>query len=316
MNRDCTTDAALPDAYPPPPTRVSVVVPSYNQADFLPETLDSLLDQRGGPPEIIVVDGVSNDGSRDVLERYRPRVEAAGGRVIIEPDDGQSSAINKGLRLATGEVVGWLCSDDTWMPGTMAAVRERFAVEPACDWLAGAVVMTDAAGRAIETIPPRGDFTLPGVLVRRADAGFELPQPGVFWRRSLHEELGYLREDMHHCFDFEWWLRLIASGRQPAVLDTPLATYRLHEQSKTCSSSTKFLREHLLVEPTYARRLPLPDRWRAMRRLSYYRRFTALAELRHAGGSAWPLVARRPWWLASQQVREALRESHHANRAA
>lgn len=298
------------------PPRVSVVVPSYNQAAYLPETLDSLLEQAGPPAEIIVIDGVSDDGSQDVLERYRPRIEAAGGRVIIEPDDGQSHAINKGLRLATGDVVGWLCSDDTWQPGTLQTVATRFAADAELDWLAGTVIMTDATGEAIETIKPQGDFTLPGVLVRRADTGFELPQPGVFWRRSLHDELGYLREDMQHCFDFEWWLRLIASGRQPVLLDTLLATYRLHEQSKTCASSTKFLREHLRVEPEYARRLPLPDRWRAYRRLSYYRRFTALAELRHAGGSAWPLVARRPWWIASQQMREALRESHRANRAA
>jgi glycosyltransferase involved in cell wall biosynthesis len=296
--------------------RVSVVVPSYNQAAYLPETLDSLLDQTPTAPEIIVVDGVSTDGSQDVLERYRPRIEAIGGRILIEPDDGQSHAINKGLRLATGDVVGWLCSDDTWRPGTLAAVVESFAADPKLDWLAGAVVMTDAAGEPIETIAPQGDFTLPGVLVRRADTGFELPQPGVFWRRSLHDELGYLREDMHHCFDFEWWLRLIASGRQPQRIDTPLATYRLHEQSKTCASSTKFLREHLLVEPEYARHLPMPDRWRALRRLSYYRRFTALAELRQANGSPWPLVFRKPWWLASQQVREALRESGQRRRAA
>lgn len=296
--------------------RVSVVVPSYNQAAYLPETLDSLLDQTPAAPEIIVVDAVSSDGSQDVLQRYRPRIEATGGRVLSEPDDGQSHAINKGLRLATGDVVGWLCSDDTWQPGTLEAVGERFAADGELDWLAGAVVMTDAAGEPIETIRPRGDFTLPGVLVRRGDTGFELPQPGVFWRRSLHAELGYLREDLHHCFDFEWWLRLIASGRQPRRIDTPLATYRLHEQSKTCASSTRFLREHLLVEPAYARRLPTPERWRALRRLSYYRRFTALAELRHAGGSPWPLVFRKPWWLASQQVREALRERGHRTRAA
>lgn len=314
--QDTESNSPPPTAPPAAPPRVSVVVPSYNQAAFLPETLDSLLEQPGPAAEIIVIDGNSNDGSRDVLERYRPRIEATGGRVVIEPDDGQSHAINKGLRLATGDVVGWLCSDDTWQPGTLQTVAASFAADPELEWLAGAVVMTDAAGRPMETIEPRGDFTLPGVLVRRAEAGFELPQPGVFWRRSLHAELGYLREDMQHCFDFEWWLRLIASGRRPRLIDTPLATYRLHEQSKTCASSTKFLREHLQVEPEYARRLPMPDRWRAFRRLSYYRRFTALAEVEQAGGSAWPLVFCKPWWLASQQVREALRTGRRAKHAA
>lgn len=292
--------------------RISVVVPSYNQAAFLPETLDSLLAQGASGVEIIVVDGESTDGSVERLEAYRPEIERRGGCVIVERDGGQSEAINKGLRRATGEVVGWLCSDDTLLPGALEAVRGAFGGAPgeAPDWVAGAVVMTDAAGTPQQTIEPRGDFTLTGVLVHRATAGFELPQPGVFWRRSLHEELGYLREDLHHCFDFEWWLRLIASGRSPRRVPVSLATYRLHEQSKTCSSSTGFLREHLRVEPPYARKLPWAARVRALRRLSYYRRFTALAEAQQRGGGVWPLVARRPWWLASQQVREALRDEH------
>lgn len=302
-------------ATPPASLRVSVVVPSFNQARFLPATLDSLLGQAEEPSsslEVIVIDGQSTDGSIDVLERYRQHLERLGGRVVIEPDTGQSHAINKGLRLATGDVVGWLCSDDTLLPGAIDTVRRGFAEHPDTDWLAGAVVMTDVAGRPIETLAPGGDFTLPGVLIHRAERGFELPQPGVFWRRSLHDELGWLREDLQHCFDFEWWLRLIASGRSPRLIDTTLATYRLHDQSKTCSAATKFLREHLIVEPAYAQRLPRPERLQAMRRLAYYRRRTALREMRERGRSAWPLVIRHPWWLASQQVRGALRDGRRA----
>lgn len=282
--------------------RITIVTPSFNQAAFLEETIRSVLDQGYPNLQYGVVDGGSTDGSIEIIERYRDRLAFA----IVERDRGQAEAINKGLRRADGDVVGWLCSDDLLLPGSLRAVGEAFAAAPQTNWLAGGCIMTDAGGTPTQTLKPRGDFTLSGLLLRSASRPFELPQPSVFWRRSLHDRLGLLREDLHYCMDFEWWLRLIRHGERPMLLDRPLAAYRLHEASKSCAQQAGFLREHLLVEPAYAAGLPLRERLAFHRRAGYCRRAVALAE---PNTSPWRLVLRRPWWVLSGQVREAIRRA-------
>lgn len=291
----------MPDLPP-----ISLITPSFNQAPFLEATLRSVHEQAYPRLQHLVIDGGSTDGSRDILEHWRPVIERAGGRVIIERDRGQTDAINKGLRLATGEVVGWLCSDDLLLPGALHRIGENFASRSGVDWVVGGCTVIDTAGQTQYAIEPRGDFSLEGLLLRGDDRPFELPQPGAYWRRSLHDELGLLREDLHYCMDFEWWLRLVRSGRSPLLTPEPLAAYRLHETSKSCAQSSGFIREHLVVEREYAAGLPWRARLAVMRRLGYMRR---AYELSQAQGRPWKVVARRPWWIVSQQVRAALRQA-------
>jgi glycosyltransferase involved in cell wall biosynthesis len=285
--------------------RITLITPSFNQADFLEETIKSVLAQNYPNLQFGIVDGGSTDGSAQIIERYRDQLDFA----IIEKDNGQTEAINKGINRADGEIVGWLCSDDTLLPGALEAIGKHFADNPGDDWIAGACRMIDARGGAGETQHPGGDFTLAGVLLRGEDRPFSLPQPGVFWRRSLHDELGLLDESLHYCMDFEFWLRLIKSGRRPALIDSVFATYRLHESSKSCAAPLGFTREHIRIEGAYAAALPLPLRMKVARRLGYMRRHCAIRE---ASGRPWALVARRPWWLLSQQVRAALFEPARA----
>jgi glycosyltransferase involved in cell wall biosynthesis len=278
--------------------RITLITPSFNQASFLEATIRSVLDQGYPDLQYGVIDGGSTDGSVEILERYRGHLSF----LVIEQDRGQTEAINKGLRRADGDVVGWLCSDDLLPPGSLQRIGEAFA-DSACDWAAGAVEVIEADGTPVQVQRPTGDFSLAGVLLRGEDRPFCLPQPGVFWRRRLHDELGPLREDLHYCMDFEWWLRLVASGRRPVLLDQTLARYRLHEASKSVALGRGFRREHLLVESAYADRLSWRDRLRLYRRCGYLRRALALSE---PGANPWRLVARRPWWIMSQQVRAAL----------
>jgi GT2 family glycosyltransferase len=282
--------------------RITIITPSFNQADYLEETINSVLDQGCPNLQYGVIDGGSTDGSAQIIERYRDRLDF----VVIEKDNGQTEAINKGLALADGEIVGWLCSDDTMLPGALEKIGGHFSMHPQDDWIAGGCQMVTPGGEATDTIHPRGDFTLAGVLLRGEDRPFDLPQPGVFWRRAVHDQLGVLDESLHYCMDFEFWLRMIESGRRPTLLKTELVTYRLHESSKSCSAPGGFIREHIRIEGGYARSLPLPLRLRIQRRLGYMHRACVIRE---SEGSLWPEVIKRPWWLLSQQIRHAIRSS-------
>lgn len=278
---------------------ITIVTPSFNQADFLEETIQSVLAQGYPNLQFGIIDGGSTDDSIKIIESYRDRLDF----VVSEKDDGQTQAINKGLKRATGEIVGWLCSDDTLLPGALHTVGGHFAHYPDDQWLAGACRMVDTQGRGGEIVRPSGTFTLPGVLLRTDDRPFNLPQPSVFWRRSLHEDFGLLDESLHYCMDFEFWLRLFEAGLHPTLIDNELATYRLHESSKSCAMPMGFISEHVRVEGHYAKLLPLMQRVQMMRRLGYMHRTSVLNA---PDARPWDAVMRRPWWLLSQQVREAL----------
>jgi len=207
--------------------RVSVVTPSYNQAAYVGQTMRSVHDQDHPDVEHIVVDGGSTDGSLDVIRQYADRAT-----IIAEPDRGQTDAINKGLRRATGEVVCWLNSDDYFLPGTLSTVARYFADHPEVLWLTGDCAIVDAAGAPIQQPVRWYKRTL-----RMLPSAFYLgvtnavTQPSTFWRRSVHDQLGYLDESLHYTMDYDWWLRLNTLSR-PARLNRTLTAFRIHEESK------------------------------------------------------------------------------------
>lgn len=277
--------------------RISIVTPSLNQGRYLGMTILSVLWQNYPNLQYGIVDGGSTDESREVIERYRTRLSY----VIIEPDRGQAEAINKGLRRADGEIVGWLCSDDTLLPGALHTVGRYFAEHPECHWLAGGVYSIDADNHPLEEQQPRGDFSLAGILLR--PNGLLIPQPGVFWRRRLLEEVGFLDESLHYAMDFDLWCRFAAAGYRPHLLNVPLATYRMHAASKSCTAQVEFLREHIVIESRMAKQLPWKLWLKMKRRLGYQKRSLAIQT---QGKKLWRSVVLRPWWLGSQQIRQAL----------
>ncbi len=284
--------------------RISIVTPSFNQAPFLEATIRSVLDQQYPNLQYGVVDGQSTDGSRAIIERYREQLDFA----VIEPDGGQSEAINKGVRQCDGEIVGYLNSDDTLLPGALEAVGRHFRAHPECVWLVGVCRGIDEDGQSFKEMRPSGRFTPEGILLRKAGE-LEIPQPSVFWRRRLFDEVGLFDESLHYTMDFDLWCRLACAGCRPAFIETPLATYRFHGQSKSVTASSRFVEEHLRVEARYRRHLSPADQVRHWRRSGYVRRMLAAQRGRD---HLWREVIRRPWWLGSQQVRQVLFTSQAA----
>lgn len=289
-----------PDPKPPvagEPPSITLVTPSFNQARYLESTIQSVLEQQYPRLQYGIVDGGSTDGSLQIIERYRKHLDF----VIIEPDRGQSDAINKGLALAQGDILGWLCSDDTLLPGALARVADHFAGHPDDPWLIGQAQRIDAEGNPLGLLQALGDFTLAGALIRQRP--FNVPQPATFWRAAIWRQVGGLNPDLHHAMDFDLWCRWLALGHHPTILNQPLATYREHPQSKTCSQADRFIAALIEIEKRLAPNLPWRDRLRLYRRIGYQQR--ALAILRQPDRLG-PLVLRRPWWLLSQQIRRAL----------
>jgi glycosyltransferase involved in cell wall biosynthesis len=182
--------------------KISVVTPSFNQGRFIERTIRSVLDQGYPALEYWVFDGGSTDETVAILQRYTDEL-----RWMSEKDRGQSDAVNKGLRASSGEIIGWLNSDDVYYPETLAAVAARFRAEPEIDLVYGAANHIDEADKVIEAYP-----TEPWSTPRLSETYF-LCQPAVFLRRSALERWGYLDDTPRYCMDYEYWLRL---ARAPA----------------------------------------------------------------------------------------------------
>jgi glycosyltransferase involved in cell wall biosynthesis len=214
---------------------LSVVVPNLNGAQFLPETLRSISAQGSARIETIIVDGGSTDGSVELIVSWAAEHNA---RWISEPDRGQADAINKGLRMATGEVITWLNADDLWQPGAVVRVLQEFCSEPELELLWGFCLVIDAGGgpRYVQNAFVRSDLT-----DLRRHRNF-VPQPASFFRRSLLERFGFLDESYDYMFDYELFLRF--SGHVTArFLPEVLASFRIHNASKTSRAYRSFLCE-------------------------------------------------------------------------
>ena len=214
-----------------PPLRFSVVVPTLNQGDTIEDTLRSILEQDYSNVEIIVADGGSRDGTAAVLDRYRPHL----ARVFEGPDRGQSDAINKGFRAASGDILCWLNSDDYFLPGALRRVADRFAADPAVRFVVGAGDVISKDHRFLRHIPalPMTEATL---LNWKNDQW--VMQQCCFWSRSLWQEVGGVDENLHLLMDYDLWFRL-SRATEATLIPEKLAVMRYHPDVKTVRQRSK-----------------------------------------------------------------------------
>lgn len=178
--------------------KISVVTPSFNQAQYLETTMKSVLDQGYPNLEYIVIDGGSNDGSVEIIERYSDRL----AYWISEPDEGQTDALIKGFDRATGEIMAWLCSDDLYEAHTLYEVAETFVRNSEWQMVYGDALWIDDKDRPIR---PQKEIGF-NRFIWMYDYNY-IPQPSTFWRRGIYERVGGLNARWDLTMDADLWIR-------------------------------------------------------------------------------------------------------------
>jgi glycosyltransferase involved in cell wall biosynthesis len=215
---------------------VSIVTPSYNQALYLEQTIQSVLGQDYPRVEYIVIDGGSTDESVDVIKKHANRL----AYWVSEKDRGQAEAINKGFGRANGEILGWLNSDDYYLPGTISAVVKCFESNPDAVMVYGDMLAVDANGRTINVLKYK-QLSLEDLLCFQI-----IGQPSVFFRRAAFEKAGMLETAFHFMLDHHLWIRLAQQGR---ILYVPQvwSAARYHAEAKNRARAAEFGREAFRV---------------------------------------------------------------------
>jgi glycosyltransferase involved in cell wall biosynthesis len=216
---------------------VSIITPSYNQAPFLEATIRSVLEQDHPHLEYIIVDGGSTDGSLEIIQKYADRLSWW----VSEKDHGQTDAINKGFAHARGDVLAWLNSDDTYIPGAVSAAVKVLQNEPETGLVYGDADFIDKNGDTL------GSFPAAQTDYQRLRRGFvHIPQQAAFFRANLWNKVGPLDTSFYFAMDYDLWVRIAAIA--PILYTHQLwANFRLHAQGKTVVADDRCWPEMLRV---------------------------------------------------------------------
>ncbi len=235
--------------------KISIVTPSYNQASFIEEALQSVKDQNYPSLEHIVIDGASTDRTVPILQEYSQRPDWQHLRWVSEPDQGQSDALNKGFRMAEGLIIGWLNSDDRYRPLCFEKIVKALGTFPDADIVYGDYSYMDEVGR-VSRIRREIEFSR---FVLAYHHMLCIPTTSTFFRRRIFEEGNWIDTRYHYAMDYEFFLRLANAGYRFQHIPHLLADFRWHFESKSSSQSTKFVTEHDEIARMYSpilRRMP------------------------------------------------------------
>lgn len=261
---------------PSKPPLVSIITPSFNQARFLESAMRSVLEQDYERIEYIVVDGGSSDGSAEIIRKYANRL----AWWVSEADEGQTDAINKGFARAKGDILAWLNSDDTYMPGAVRAAVEAFGRFPDAGLIYGQANYIDEAGQVI------GRFPAAQTDLRGLRAGYvHIPQQAAFFRGPLWRKVGPLDPSFYFAMDYDLWVRL-AKLAPVRFVPQVWANFRMHGAAKTITADDRcwpeMVRIHYrdggsffapIVAKYYVRKLVAPYwNWRRRRKMGIEQR--------------------------------------------
>lgn len=257
--------------------RITIVTPSYNQAQYLPATIESILNQNYPNLEYIVIDGGSTDGSVEIIKRYERHV----AYWVSQKDSGQSEAINKGFARSTGVLFNWINSDDLLFPGALQRVAQAFAEHPDADLVVGDHACCDTTGQItwVSAAP-----SLRAICPQKWVLGEA--QQATFVASKAFREAGGVREDFHMSMDMELYYRIYMNGGNRTLAKGVVGVIRKHAKAKGATSQAlwrkeqeRFLREHSisgrsreiarirkrllrLCDGSYVRMLWLMHRWK------------------------------------------------------
>jgi len=203
--------------------KVSIVMPSFNQSNYVDAALNSVFSQNYRNWEILFVDGGSTDNTMKIIEKYRDRLAYC----VSESDKGQSDALNKGFSNATGDIFTWLNTDDLLLPDALSEVVKVFSCNPGTNWILGNVIWIDANDNIIKCW--RGEGYTPGWprLGLLAAGG-----PSAFFRRQLYERVGGINLNLHYVMDTELWWRFAMAGESFYRTRNYTWALRLHKEAK------------------------------------------------------------------------------------
>ncbi len=222
--------------------KISVITPSYNQGQYLEETILSVIGQQYPDLEYIIMDGGSTDESVSIIKKYEKYLS----HWESKPDQGQADAINRGFALATGEILGWLNSDDLYLPRTLLYVASLLKTEHPHLVFGEALHMSEGDNRC------RGSQVCKNYESYPIQIYDYVIQPSSFWTRKAWEQVGDLNEAYHYAFDWEWFIRASQAEVEFQALPKFLAIYRLHAQHKTGTGGKKRGKEILDIYDQYA----------------------------------------------------------------
>lgn len=222
--------------------KISIVTPSFNQAQFLERTILSVINQAYPNLEYIIIDGGSKDGSVEIIKKYEKHLTYW----ISEKDNGQSDAINKGFAKATGEIYAYLNSDDLLELHVLKRVAQIFLHQNDTDLIYANAKIIDANDNII-----RLSIALPFKMKEHFADVFAIPQPSTFWKREVFERVGGFNNENHTCMDGEFFAKAFKIGFKFKIFDELWSSFRVHSSSKTGAQSIEFVKSYFIDQRKY-----------------------------------------------------------------
>ena len=225
--------------------KITIVTPSYNQGEFLEETIRSVILQGYENLEYIVIDGGSTDNSLEIIHKYQDHLNYW----VSEPDKGQADAINKGFNLATGDIFAFLNSDDVYLPETLAKVGRFFAENSQIYFLCGQTEFIDQESLSTQGFPELFQVEINDITMTQT---CHIAQPSTFFRASAWQKIGNFDQSLHYCFDYDFWLRAYLAGCKFSQSKEIFSQFRIHDASKTNTAyiEGKFDRDFITIYQT------------------------------------------------------------------